>query len=46
MISDSYELKEIDGIVYEADCRNIQIGGESFGQFFWMIMNGNEKIGV
>ena len=31
MISDSYKLKEVDGIAYEADCRNIQIGGEEFG---------------
>lgn len=30
MISDSYKLKEVDGIAYEADCRNIQIGGEEF----------------
>ncbi|CAA9960970.1 hypothetical protein CFE70_004350 [Pyrenophora teres f. teres 0-1] len=30
MISDSYDLKEIDGVVYEADCRKITVGGESF----------------
>ncbi|KAF4120303.1 Translationally controlled tumor protein [Geosmithia morbida] len=27
MISDSYDLKEIDGIVYEADCAMIKEGG-------------------
>jgi len=30
IISDSYGLKEIDGVVYEADCKKISIGGESF----------------
>ena len=30
IISDSYGLKEVDGVVYEADCTNISIGGESF----------------
>ena len=34
MISDSYDLKEIDGVVYEADCRKINIGGESFGTYW------------
>ncbi|KAG6365093.1 hypothetical protein INS49_006699 [Diaporthe citri] len=27
MISDSYDLKEVDGIVYEADCAMIEEGG-------------------
>lgn len=31
MISDSYDIKEIDGVVYEADCQKITIGGETFG---------------
>ena len=31
IISDSYDLKEIDGVAYEADCRKITIGGEQFG---------------
>ncbi|KAM3422866.1 hypothetical protein BST61_g348 [Cercospora zeina] len=26
LISDSYDLKEIDGVVYEADCKKITIG--------------------
>jgi len=30
IISDSYNLKLIDNIVYEADCKKINIGGESF----------------
>jgi hypothetical protein len=30
IISDSYDLKEIDGVAYEADCKKITIGGESF----------------
>lgn len=32
IISDSYNLKEIDGVVYEADCTRIKVGGESFGR--------------
>lgn len=31
MISDSYDLKEIDGIVYEADCAMIEEGGVEVG---------------
>jgi len=30
IISDSYDLKEIDGVAYEVDCKKISIGGESF----------------
>ncbi|KAF1939919.1 translationally controlled tumor-associated [Clathrospora elynae] len=30
IISDSYNLKEVDGVVYEADCTKITVGGESF----------------
>jgi len=30
IISDSYNLKEIDGVAYEADCKKINVGGESF----------------
>ena len=30
IISDSYDLKEIDGVAYEADCRKITVGGETF----------------
>ncbi|ETS76735.1 hypothetical protein PFICI_12122 [Pestalotiopsis fici W106-1] len=30
LISDSYDLKEIDGILYEADCAMISVGGETF----------------
>ncbi|KAK8190179.1 microtubule/calcium-binding protein [Phyllosticta capitalensis] len=29
LISDSYDLKEIDGVAYEADCRKITIGAEN-----------------
>lgn len=29
LISDSYNLKEIDGVVYEADCSKITIGGDT-----------------
>ncbi|KAI6830721.1 Translationally-controlled tumor [Hortaea werneckii] len=29
LISDSYNLKEVDGAVYEADCSKITVGGES-----------------
>lgn len=31
MIADSYDLKEIDGIVYEADCTMIEEGGVEVG---------------
>jgi hypothetical protein len=34
IISDSYDIKEIDGVAYEADCRKITVGGESFGAHF------------
>ncbi|KAF2622477.1 translationally controlled tumor-associated [Macroventuria anomochaeta] len=30
IISDSYDIKEIDGVVYEADCKKISVGGETF----------------
>lgn len=30
LISDSYNLKEVDGVAYEADCKKISIGGETF----------------
>ncbi|KAF2168283.1 hypothetical protein M409DRAFT_65742 [Zasmidium cellare ATCC 36951] len=30
IVSDSYDLKEVDGAVYEADCKKITIGGEDF----------------
>ncbi|KAJ8106796.1 hypothetical protein OPT61_g9304 [Boeremia exigua] len=30
IISDSYDLKEVDGVVYEADCKKINVGGETF----------------
>ncbi|KAF2123489.1 translationally controlled tumor-associated [Dothidotthia symphoricarpi CBS 119687] len=30
IISDSYDLKEIDGVAYEADCARITVGGETF----------------
>jgi hypothetical protein len=30
IISDVYNLKEVDGVVYEADCKTIKVGGESF----------------
>ena len=33
IISDSYDLKEIDGVAYEADCRKITVGGETFGAY-------------
>lgn len=31
IISDSYDLKLVDDVVYEADCKKITIGGETFG---------------
>jgi len=30
IISDSYDLKEIDGVAYEVNCSRINVGGESF----------------
>ena len=32
IISDSYNLKDIDDVVYEVDCKMVKVGGESFGQ--------------
>lgn len=34
MISDSYDLKLIDGVVYEADCARITVGGDNIGMLF------------
>lgn len=34
MISDSYDLKEIDGIAYEADCAMIEEGVGDIGMSF------------
>lgn len=31
IISDSYNLKEIDGVAYEADCKKIAISNENIG---------------
>ena len=33
IISDTYELKEIDGVAYEADCRRITVGNDNIGVF-------------
>lgn len=30
LISDSYDLKLVDGVAYEANCSKITIGGETF----------------
>ena len=34
IISDSYGLKEIDGVAYEADCKKITIGNDNIGPSF------------
>jgi len=44
--SDSYNLKEIDGAVYEADCKKIPIGGESFDVGGNPSAEGGEEEGV
>ena len=33
VLSDSYDLKLIDGVAYEADCKKITVGGEAIGRF-------------
>lgn len=33
MISDSYDLKEVGGVVYEADCAMITEGNVDVGQY-------------
>lgn len=38
MISDSYDLKEIDGIAYEADCAMIEEGVGDIGMLFPVLM--------
>lgn len=41
MISDSYDLNLVDGIVYEADCAMIEEGGNTnfgmFWSFYWRL---------
>ena len=34
ILSDSYDLKEVDGVVYEADCAMITEGAVSVGRYF------------
>ena len=34
IISDSYDLKEIDDTVYEVNCKKIVKGGDNFGLLF------------
>lgn len=34
MISDSYDLKDVDGIVFEADCAMIEEGAVNVGPYF------------
>ncbi|KAF2491914.1 microtubule/calcium-binding protein [Lophium mytilinum] len=29
ILSDSYDIKEVDGVVYEADCKKITVGGDN-----------------
>ncbi|KAK3111646.1 hypothetical protein LTR53_012887 [Teratosphaeriaceae sp. CCFEE 6253] len=29
LVSDSYDIKLIDGVIYEADCRKITVGGDN-----------------
>jgi hypothetical protein len=31
IISDSYDMIEVDGVAYEVDCRMVTVGGETFG---------------
>jgi len=33
IISDSYDLKEIDGVVYEVDCAMITLGAVEVSQY-------------
>jgi hypothetical protein len=46
IISDSYPIKEIDGVAYEADCKKINIGGESFDVGGNPSAEGGEEEGV
>ena len=34
VISDSYDMKEIDDVVYEVDCKKITKGADQFGQWW------------
>lgn len=36
IISDSYDLKEVDGIVYEADCAMITEGAVEVGAYIFL----------
>ena len=31
ILSDTYDIKEIDGVAYEADCRKITVGNDNIG---------------
>ena len=31
LISDSFDLKDVDGVAFEVKCRNITVGGDTFG---------------
>jgi hypothetical protein len=33
VLSDSYDLKEVDGVVYEADCAMIELGAVNVGSY-------------
>lgn len=35
LLSDSFDFKEVDGVVYEADCAMIEIGAVNVGTFFF-----------
>lgn len=41
IISDSYDLKEVDGVVYEADCKKITVGGENIGVYHHRVVGAN-----
>jgi len=31
VISDSYDIKEVDDTVYEVDCKKVTLGADNFG---------------
>lgn len=37
VISDSYDIKEVDDTVYEVDCKKITLGADNFGWSFLLL---------
>ena len=43
ILSDSYDIKEVDGAVYEADCTKITIGNDNIGMLELRVVGKESK---